>query len=464
MMQFNSIIYFWFALIAFGIWALGFYRASTSIRSIYLTVFSLVFYGWVSPSLVVFPVVMMLINYPIGRRLAKERCGRKLLSAAIILNLIPLVFCKYTFFLLPSLEGVFRIAVPMGISYFTFVQISYLVDASRGKWVEGFWDYALASVFWPKTVAGPIVRPVSFVAQWRRPCNRKIQLHRLYLGGVIFLFGLVKKLVLADPLGAIADWGYGAGALTTGAAWMTSVAYTLQLYFDFSGYSDMAWGSAIIFNIKLPWNFNSPYKATSIQDFWRRWHISLSQWLRDYLYFTFGGSRCGLVKTLRNVMLTFTIGGLWHGAGWTFIAWGAMHGAMLSINNLWKKFSPVKVPKLLGWALTLLGVHFAWVFFRAPTILSAWELIKALFGATGTVGYDWSASTPLFTYGLMVVAAIIAIFLPNTCGLLHHIAQRRASGCTAFMIGLACGILAFLVLVCGMSEVMPKSAFVYFQF
>jgi len=467
-MLFNSLEYLaWFLPVVLFLYALSRRFLPQAGTTALLVVASLVFYGWFVPRMVLFLLVMMALNWTLSRLLSWQKGGKALLVAAVTANLLPLLFYKYTTFLFPPLAGVLKLAAPLGISYFTFVQISFLVDTYRGKEVSSFLDYALASVFWPKTVAGPIIRPERFVRQWRRPCNRRFYAHRFILAVLVFVLGLGKKVVLADPLGAMADWGWGPHAqpLAAGAAWLSTFAYTLQIYFDFSGYSDMAWGSALLFNIRLPWNFNSPYKAASIQDFWRRWHISLSLWLRDYLYFTFGGSRCGLAKTIRNVFFTFLLGGIWHGAGWTFVIWGAMHGAMLSVNNLWRKLQPHRLPKILGWLLTLVGVHFAWVFFRAPDAASAFGMLKSMFGlaANAATGWDWTNSSPILTYPFVGLCCLL-LFLPNSIQWVGGLMRRRFSLWTVAFAGLACGVIILLSLVCGLSESMPSTPFVYFKF
>jgi len=473
-MLFNSLEYLaCFLPIAFvGFWLCRRFLPQAGATA-FLILASLVFYGWFAPRMVLFLLVMMALNWTLSRLLVRQKGGRALLTAAVTANLLPLLFYKYTTFLFPPLAGVLKLAAPLGISYFTFVQISFLVDTYRSSRSfnlqppVSFLDYALASVFWPKTVAGPIVRPVAFARQWRRPCNRRFFSHRFVLAVFVFILGLGKKVVLADPLGAMADWGWGphAAPLGAGAAWLSTFAYTLQIYFDFSGYSDMAWGSALLFNIRLPWNFNSPYKAASIQDFWRRWHISLSLWLRDYLYFTFGGSRRGLAKTIRNVFFTFLLGGIWHGAGWTFVTWGALHGAMLSVNNLWRKLQSRRLPSALGWLLTLLGVHFAWVFFRAPDATSAFGMLRSMFGLLPgeTIGWDWTSSSPVLTW-LFIALCVLCLFCPSSLQLTYGLAHRRCSARALCVAGAACGVLVLLSIVCGMSEAMPTTPFVYFKF
>ena len=465
-MQFNTYEYLlWFLPVVLVMYGLARNFASQQATTGLLVVASLVFYGWHAPKTVLFLLAMMAFNWTASRPLSRQWGGRALLMAVVAMNLLPLVFYKYTTFLIPQLRGILKLAAPLGISYFTFVQISFAVDTFRGKKVAGFLDYALASVFWPKLVAGPIVRPAEFADQWRRPCNRRMQSHRIVLAIFIFILGLGKKVVLADSLGGLADAGWSAQPLTTGAAWLSTVAYSLQLYFDFSGYSDMAWGSALLFNIRLPWNFNSPYKATSIQDFWRRWHISLSLWLRDYLYFTFGGSRQGLPKTIRNVFFTFLIGGIWHGAGWTFVIWGAIHGIMLSVNNLWRRLQRRRLPALPGWALTALGVHLAWVFFRAPDAMSAFSMLQAMFGfvAESPNAWDWRTSSPVLTYPFVAVCAAI-LLLPNTRYLAYSLMRGFKSPFKIALAGATCGAVILLATVCGMNESVRSVPFVYFQF
>jgi len=232
-----------------------------------------------------------------------------------------------------------HIALPLAISFFTFQQIAYLVDSYRGGVkTYGFLNYSIFVTFFPQLIAGPIVQRKEMMGQFERTENRHVNWENIYAGLVIFSMGLFKKVFVADTFAVWATAGFDqAASLNFAEAWITSLSFTLQIYFDFSGYTDMAMGSARFFNIRLPENFNSPYKAINIQDFWRRWHMTLSRWLRDYLFIPLGGSRCGEMKIFRNLMITFILGGLWHGAGWTFVIWGAMHGTAGVVHRVWRR-------------------------------------------------------------------------------------------------------------------------------
>ena len=476
-MQFSTFEYFSFLATAVAVyWLFGRFLPRAG-RVAMLVLASLVFYGWSAPQCLLFLILSIVINYPIAAQLRKRRGQRGLTAFAVVLNCLPLLFFKYTNFILgvaSSAVGLcggswtwapMKLVLPLGISYVTFVQIAYVVDASRGSPSVSFLDYALHVSFWPKLISGPIVRQREIVPQLNKQKFGRLCALRWCVGLTVFMIGLAKKLLLADPLGGVADWGWGAGTVNCASAWLTTACYTLQLYFDFSGYCDMAWGSAIFFNIKLPINFRSPYKADSIQDFWRRWHISLSLWLRDYLYFSFGGSRCALPKTIRNVFLTFLIGGIWHGAGWTFIIWGALHGLALSICNLWRKLQPRRLPRPIGWLLTILFVHFAWIFFRAPDAAAACRMIGAMFApaATGAKSFDWTFSQSYFFYAMALVSVLV-LFARNTYQMTVFLLLRTRSVKWQILSG---GYAAFLLFCCILrmcARNVPQSPFLYFQF
>jgi len=413
-------------LLYFGILKCLPYKAKIGL----LLIASLCFYAWWLPKYLPILLGSILVNHFWGLWQRKRTGDKLLLTIGIILNLLPLFFFKYFDFAMTNVSAVvqlfggswafqpLKIALPLGISFFTFQQIAYLVDCYRGGVkVYSFCEYALFIAFWPQLIAGPIVHHKELLPQFEIKRNGAMHAHHIYLGLLVFVLGLAKKMLLADQFGAAADWGWNGKVadLTTTSAWLTTVCYTLQLYFDFSGYCDMAWGSAILFNIRLPQNFASPYKADSIQDFWRRWHITLSHWLRDYLYFPLGGSRKGLPRTIFNVFFTFLVGGIWHGAGWTFFLWGVIHGTALAVCNLWRKKVPFRLPKAVGWFLTILLVHFAWVFFRAPDIAGAVTMIKRMFSAPATEhlrNFAWNIQDSWLLYGSLIYALVI-LALPN---------------------------------------------------
>jgi len=287
------------------------------------------------------------------------------------------------------------IILPLGISFFTFTQIAYLVDAHRGLAHEySFLHYALFVTFFPHLIAGPILHHKEMMPQFARSDIYRLKAEHLAVGLTIFALGLFKKVVLADGVAVYATPVFAAAqagtTLTFFEAWGGALAYTLQLYFDFSGYSDMAIGLARMFGIRFPLNFNSPYKATSIIDFWRRWHITLSRFLRDYLYIPLGGSRKGEARRLTNLMITMLLGGLWHGAGWTFVLWGGLHGFYLVVNHAWRQWrtsrghtQSTRVGRFFAWLLTMLAVVVAWVPFRAENMAATQNMLFAMFGYQG---------------------------------------------------------------------------------
>ena len=287
--------------------------------------------------------------------------------------------------------------LPLGISFFTFQKIAYLVDAYRGEVrAGGFLSFALFVTFFPQLIAGPIVHHSEVIPQFGQKSTYRPNLDNLSMGIGIFVLGLAKKTVLADSIATYATPVFRAAQAgadpTLFEAWGGALAYTFQLYFDFSGYSDMAIGLALMFNIRLPINFNSPYKATNIIDFWRRWHITLSRFLRDYLYIPLGGNRHGVARRYANLMLTMLLGGLWHGAGWTFIVWGGLHGIFLVINHFWHALGVGSAttsgarPGSDGSAartITFLAVMVAWVFFRAEDFDAATRILAGMAGLNG---------------------------------------------------------------------------------
>ena len=329
------------------------------------------------------------------------RRARWLVVTAVALNLGVLGFYKYTNFLLQTWGWVsghetpaLHIILPLAISFYTFTQIGYVVDVGRDpKLHYRFLDYALFVLLFPHLIAGPIVRHWEIIPQF---AQRDLRLNRVDFGSglALFLLGLYKKTLLADPVAVYADAIYGQAAaghpLTWFAAWVGTVAYALQIYFDFSGYSDMAIGLARMFTIRFPANFDSPYQAVNIAEFWRRWHMSLTRFLREYVYFPLGGNRRGLAIQLRNVLFTFLLSGLWHGAGWTFVIWGGLHGCYLVLFVLWERLKKrlcwalgSRPWRIAGTAVTFLAVMFTWVFFRSPTVEVATRTVMTMLGTQG---------------------------------------------------------------------------------
>lgn len=409
-MLFNSYIFIFGFL---PVVLLGFFwlaRVSHAYAAAWLALASLFFYGYWNPAYIGLLLGSIICNYVFGMWIAKaavqHKASRKkrVLMVAIAANLALLAYYKYANFFVGSVNSVADTAwsigdiiLPLGISFFTFTQIAFLVDTYQGKVKEyNFVHYVLFVTYFPHLIAGPVLHHREMMPQFAHNATYHINWDHVASGLLLFTLGLCKKVLWADPLAPFADaifdgaqYGMATGTLpTVYEAWSGALAYTLQIYFDFSGYTDMALGIALMFNIRLPINFDSPYKATSIIDFWRRWHMTLSRFLRDYLYIPLGGNRKGKPRRYLNLMATMLLGGLWHGAGWTFVIWGALHGLYLAINHLWRELI---VGRFLGWfpnwlgtlaggALTFIAVVAAWVVFRAENIAQAMYLLKAMFG------------------------------------------------------------------------------------
>jgi len=398
-MLFNSYVFIFLflpitLLIYFGLNKWKLIRASI----LWLIFVSLVYYGWWDPKYVLLVVGSILFNYTIGAWLRRDReTGRLkrklLLIVGIAGDLFLLGYFKYTDFFISSFNSfshsrvpLLHIALPVGISFFTFTQIAYLVDAHRGG-AEGYTlpIYALFVSFFPYFLAGPIVHHREMTKQYRQLGGEAFDYRNIGTGLYLFFIGLFKKVVIADSLATWVSNGFDhAATLTFMEAWVASLSYTLQLYFDFSGYTDMALGTARMFNISLPVNFDSPYRSLNIQEFWRRWHITLGRFVRDYIYIPLGGSRISEARTYLNLMIAFFLIGLWHGAGWTFIFWGCLHGAALVIHRLWGKLE-IRMPRFLAWLITFNFVNGAWIFFRAKTFGDAMKVLRGMIGMDGVI-------------------------------------------------------------------------------
>jgi len=378
-----------------GFFALGrFCSARWALR--WLVACSLFFYAWWHPAHLPLLVASVVLNHTIARKLVHTNRRRAWLTVSIGLNLAILGWFKYADFLLhivsPNAPAL-HVVLPLAISFFTFQQIMFLVDTSRSQPAltasqkfPSLLTYASFVTFFPHLIAGPIVRPSEIIPQIAAPRLALPNIENLTDGLLIFLLGLGKKLVLADMFGGFADTGFDAAAhgaaLTYFEAWYATLSYALQIYFDFSGYSDMAIGLARMFNVRFPLNFDSPYQATDIADFWRRWHITLGGFFRDYFYIPLGGSRAGPVRQTGNIMATMLLCGLWHGAAWNFVIWGGLHGLLIVIHKLYRRLFPA-LPAMLGHALTLLVVILAWVPFRAGSLAGVLGMFRGMAGLNG---------------------------------------------------------------------------------
>ena len=396
-MLFNSYEFIFFFLpITFFIYFYLNKKRLTELSKGFLVFASLFFYSWWNIAYLPLILASMLFNYAIGKQLSryekKKRCCSKkaLLTIGIVFNLGLLGYFKYSDFFITNFNTMFgtevpllHLLLPLAISFYTFQQIAYLVDSYRSETKEyDFLNYAIFVTFFPQLIAGPIVHHAEMMPQFANVRNKVKNYHNIAIGFFIFSMGLFKKVVIADNFAVWATKGFDVTEkLDMIQAWITSLSYTFQLYFDFSGYTDMAIGIALLFNIKLPINFNSPYKATSIQDFWRRWHMTLSRFLKEYVYIPLGGNRKGEARTYINLFATFLLGGIWHGAGWTFILWGALHGLALMIHRSWQKLG-FKLHALIAWFITFNFLNITWVFFRAKKFDDALKVLHGMFFGT----------------------------------------------------------------------------------
>ncbi|OGO20865.1 MAG: alginate O-acetyltransferase, partial [Chloroflexi bacterium RBG_16_50_11] len=407
-MLFNSYI---FLFIFLPITLLGYHligkRGNSRAVIFWLVFASLFFFAWSSPYYLILISASILFNYAFGLILARPIKHRKLVMASgVAVNILLLGYFKYTNFFIDNINALFHtsihldtIVLPLAISFFTLQQITYLVDIYRGERPEhGFWEYCLFVTFFPKLLSGPIVRMKEMMPQIGKQFTPRITSQAIAVGLTILFLGLFKKAVIADQIGAFVAPVFDAAAQGSGInffnSWSGALAYTFQLYFDFSAYSDIAIGLGLIFGIRLPLNFYSPYKAKSIIDFWRRWHMTLSSFIRDYIYIPLGGNRHGFLRQVIYLLVAMTIAGLWHGAGWTFVIWGSLHGFYLAVNHGWRQLKRVlgmeREEKRGSWwggalstLITFIAITLAWVFFRADSLNAAIEMLKGMFGVYG---------------------------------------------------------------------------------
>jgi len=446
---------------------------------IWLALASLVFYSVSNWQFVALLLASIAFNYLIGLLLISGRLRPALrfaaLTAGVAGDLAVLGYFKYAGFLVANLDAIFstglalNVLLPVGISFYTFTQIAFLVDAYRGNVARyALPHYALFVTYFPHLIAGPILHHRDMIPQFERAESKRPDPHLILCGLIIFAIGLFKKTCLADGIQPLVSLAFGPNAPTFDQAWLGALAYTFQLYFDFSGYSDMAIGISLMFGIFLPLNFNSPYKAQNIIDFWRRWHMTLSQFLRDYLYIPLGGNRHGSVLRYVNLMITMLLGGLWHGAAWTFVIWGALHGAYLCINHAWNRFGPAVAPRyqraanIAAFIVTFIAVVIAWVFFRADSLSTAIYVLGRMADPTNIAFSRLEIAQTIF---IMVYAAI-AWFGPNTQEIMGYDHRKRTVGrelsawqMRPLFIYATAAVLAF-----GILGIQQHSEFIYFRF
>ncbi len=484
----------------------------------WLVVSSLFFYGWWNPVYLILICFSIITNYTIGLLITRynvlEDNNKSLLFVVIgvSFNLLLLAYYKYSNFFINTLNytvgfdwNLHNVLLPIGISFFTFQQIAYLVDTRTNKTSEhNFLHYSLFVVFFPQLIAGPIVHHRQMLPQFSNPETYSPTFRNISVGSTIFIIGLFKKVVIADniavyvnPIFDIVETGQ---TINFFQAWTATLGYSLQLYFDFSGYSDMAIGLARLFGVKLPINFYSPYKATSIIDFWQRWHMTLSVFLRDYIYIPLGGNKKGRIKRYTNLMLTMLIGGLWHGAAWTFVVWGALHGIFIVINHLWKIIYPFS--SLNTWwsvlsarVVTFLLVSIAWVLFRAESFTGVAEIYKGMFNLPVSLLDKFGDSLLILTHfgftfiesevGLLnsmkflfLLVAVMALWiLPNTHELMskfqpaYDYQEKNKKFNKTFLANklvwrsnIVWSLYISILFVCAFLSLTQVSEFLYFQF
>ena len=416
---------------------------------IVLILASLFFYAWWKLEYIPILLGSIIFNFTLGNLIREDKLKiflskKSVLIFGIAANLALLGYYKYADFFIENVNNALgkdydslNLLLPLAISFFTFQQITYLVDSYKGDIKKhSFLSYSLFVTFFPQLIAGPIVHHKEMIPQFESKLNWVKDYKNIVMGIFIFSLGLFKKVMIADQFAVWATAGFNSStALSLLEAWATSLSYTFQLYFDFSGYTDMAIGAALLFNIKLPFNFNSPYKALNIQNFWRRWHMTLTRFLTEYIYIPLGGNRHGTTKTSINIMLVFLIGGMWHGAGWTFIFWGFLHGLALIIHRTWLGLS-ITMPKWIAWFITFNFVNVAWVFFRAKDFEDALKVLKGMLSGNlvlpemlagklsflQSYGIEFGALSGVTPFSVLFIVAgfIVVLFTKNTQQLMQN--------------------------------------------
>lgn len=459
----------------------------------FLFVSSLVFYGWWFWKYIFIILASILINFYISKQMKRSgasKINKLYLVFGVLFNLSLLGYFKYSYFLVDNLSQVIgkeisfeKVILPIGISFFTFQQIAWLIDRYKGEKGEySFWRYGLFVTFFPQLIAGPIVHHRQLIPQFEGLVGKKTW-QNLYLGISIFALGLFKKVVIADSAALLSSPIFDAAALGQQPdfvqAWIATLGYTLQIYFDFSAYSDMAVGIGLMFGIRLPINFASPYKSSSIIEFWQRWHITLSSFLRDYLYIPLGGNRAGRPRQFANILVTMALGGFWHGASWNFLLWGVMHGFFIVANHLWRLQRSLVLPRWFAFGLTLLVVVAAWVPFRAADISATISMYRGLMGMNGVslpgfLSISVLEALPFIKFAglgpinLWVAATIlplgfaIALLMPNN--LEYHRYSPDGAGEIVQRFGIWAVLFASLCLSLSLLKLNDVSEFLYFQF
>lgn len=512
-MLFNSYEFiFYFLPIIAGLYFLFRHQGRQRFAIGTLVAGSFFFYAWWNPPYLLIFLLSIAVNFYAGRRLSAHadtaiQSRRVILTAGIVFNLALLGYFKYTNFFLDTFSQLgmlnsihLDILLPIGISFYTFQQIAFLVDSFKEKTNYNFLNYCLFVSFFPQLIAGPIVHHKEVMPQFEKTWKEKIAWDTLAFGILYFVIGLAKKVLIADNLASFATPVFNAAdagiSVTFFEAWLGTMAYSMQLYFDFSGYSDMAIGLALMFGIRLPVNFDSPYKSKNIIEFWRRWHITLSTFLRDYLYIALGGNRKGKIMRYRNLLITMILGGLWHGAGWGFLIWGALHGLYLCMNHLYRyasqgnAFLKRLISPNVAWFITFLVAIIAWVPFRATNLDGALSLWASMAGQTQMglpatlLGYAGLTSTDLGSFAwlfegsdiielqdwvfqgipLIIGSTLIALFVPNSQQIVRWVEQCEFTYPRIKRLSQVLGATTAFVFLAALTRLNQATEFMYFQF
>jgi alginate O-acetyltransferase complex protein AlgI len=443
-------------------------KVSGWFANVVLAAMSLVFYACWDPWNLLVIAISITVNFALGLALRSEHSKPKrgLLALGVAANLAALAYFKYTNFALANWAAVaarhfqpLQITLPLGISFFTFTQIAFLVDAYQGKAAElGFFRYVLFVGFFPHLIAGPIVHHSEIMPQFAQGGAKKWIRANIHIGIAFLTIGLFNKVIIADNCAPWANQVFDSPhPVCCLDAWRGALAYTMQLYFDFSGYCDMAIGLAMLFNIRLPDNFNNPYQSQSLADFWRRWHMTLSRFLREYLYIPLGGNRKGEARRQFNVMATMLLGGIWHGAGWTYALWGVFHGIMLMLNHAWSRLN-LPLPRIFARILTFLIVVIGWVIFRAGALHIAASRLQSMFGLQA----GRPLASPKAAGGQFAVLAILLVLVNFAPNAKQWVESRSLNKKRAIFLG----VLFFICLLqmCGMYARRSPQPFIYFRF
>lgn len=480
-MPFNSLEY---VILFLPISAIVFFllkKINITLSKLWICATSLYFYSFFTYQFLPLLICSMAINYILIKYIKNSRRKHSIIIS-IVFNIFSLAYFKYCNFFLYNIDITFGLSshhidiiAPLAISFYTFQQISLSVSLYRKQVsIVSIIDYCSYILFFPKLISGPIT---DYQTVSRQLNNKESYLGKFFAPSIfIFSIGLFKKLILASYFGSIADQGYALIA-TLGIidAWVASLSYTLQLYFDFSGYTDMAIGSALLFGVILPINFNSPYRATDLQDFWRRWHITLSTWLKNFVYIPLGGSRNGEIRTYINLFLTFLIGGFWHGAGWNFLAWGALHGGGLVIHRIWSQ-KGFKIPSIIAWFITFNYINITWIFFRTNNLHDALDVVMKMLGVSTGIYSAYNFKQPfadsflyepmksaLYFLTICIFAILVCLIKLNSNTILSMLKEDKKGFSWNIAIPVVSALCLCLAAAASLGGAAPGS-FIYFNF